>query len=382
MHTSYFMNPSHILIWNVRGLNSAARQDSVRVLVNSAAADIVCLQETKMEVVSRRLILSMLGSEFDNNFVFLPSVGASGGILIAWRSKLGTIAASRIGSFCASIQFCPDNGVPWWLTTVYGPQSNEGKIAFLHELRSVRANCTGPWMLAGDFNMIYRDEDKNNTNLNRAMMGRFRRFIDDVAVKEIPLYGRKFTWTSSTTSASPTLVKLDRVFCTVDWEEAFPGCLLQSTSTEDSDHCPLILGLKDTQHGKRRFHFESFWPKFEGFQDAVQQAWQSVPHTPNPLETLALKFRAAAKGLQSWSDKKVGHFNSQLDLAKEILHQLEIAHDSRPLSPTELWLRNNLKKHSLALASLIRTVARLRSRIGWLKEGDANTGLFHLHSRH
>lgn len=49
----------------------------------------------------------------------------------------------------------------------------------------------------------------------------------------------------------------------------FPGCLLQSTAIEDSDHCPLILGLKATQQGKLRFHFESFWPKFEGFHEAV-----------------------------------------------------------------------------------------------------------------
>ena len=40
------------------------------------------------------------------------------------------------------------------------------------------------------------------------------------------------------------------------------------------------------------------------------------------------------------------------------------------------------KKHSLALASLQRTIARLRSRISWLCDGDANTKLFHLHARH
>lgn len=48
----------------------------------------------------------------------------------------------------------------------------------------------------------------------------------------------------------------------------------------------------------------------------------------------------------------------------------------------ELWLCNSLKKHSLALASLIRTIARNRSRIDWLQDGDANTVLFHLHARH
>jgi hypothetical protein len=48
----------------------------------------------------------------------------------------------------------------------------------------------------------------------------------------------------------------------------------------------------------------------------------------------------------------------------------------------ELWLQNNLKKHCLALSSLSRTIARLRSRIGWIKEGDANTSLFHAHARY
>jgi hypothetical protein len=69
-------------------------------------------------------------------------------------------------------------------------------------------------------------------------------------------------------------------------------------------------------------------------------------------------------------------------LAREILQRLKIANDKRNLSERETWFRNNLKKHSLALTSLKRTIARLRSRIGWLHEGDANTKLFHLHSRH
>jgi hypothetical protein len=48
----------------------------------------------------------------------------------------------------------------------------------------------------------------------------------------------------------------------------------------------------------------------------------------------------------------------------------------------EVWFRNNLKKHTLALASLKRTITRLNSPISWLREGDANTKLFHLQSHH
>lgn len=51
----------------------------------------------------------------------------------------------------------------------------------------MRAICPGPWMLAGDFNMIYCSEDKNNENVNWTMMGRFHRFVNDLELKEIPL---------------------------------------------------------------------------------------------------------------------------------------------------------------------------------------------------
>ena len=77
------MNPSHILFWNVRGLNSVARRGVVRALVDAAKIDIICLQETKMVTISHQLILSMHGSDFDNNYICHPLVGASGGIMIA-----------------------------------------------------------------------------------------------------------------------------------------------------------------------------------------------------------------------------------------------------------------------------------------------------------
>jgi hypothetical protein len=60
-------------------------------------------------------------------------------------------------------------------------------------------------------------------------------------------------------------------------------------------------------------------------------------------------------------------------MAKEVLHWLEIERDSRELSDSEEWLCRKLKLHCLGLASLERTVARQRSRILYLQEGDANT---------
>lgn len=64
---------------------------------------------------------------------------------------------------------------------------------------------------------------------------------------------------------------------------------------------------------------------------------------------------------------------TQLALAREVLHRLEIAQDIRSLTADENWLTKELKQHCLVLASLERTIARLRSRVRYLKDGDANT---------
>lgn len=54
------MDPKKIFIWNVRGLNSPSKQHSVRTSIDSVGADIVCLQETKMQNISRGTVLAIL----------------------------------------------------------------------------------------------------------------------------------------------------------------------------------------------------------------------------------------------------------------------------------------------------------------------------------
>lgn len=138
-----------------------------------------------MASVTRGTLLSVFGSDF-SEFIEAPSVGASGGILVTWRRHIGTSGARRVDSYSVSIQFSPDDGQPWWLTCAYGPQGNEDKIQSLQELCNIRNACQGPWVIVGDFNLIYKDEDKNNANYNRALMGRFRRFINDTLLLRNP----------------------------------------------------------------------------------------------------------------------------------------------------------------------------------------------------
>lgn len=212
------------------------------------------------------------------------------------------------------------------------------------------------------------------------MMGRFHCFTNELELREIPLLGKKFTWSNE--RVAPTLIRLDRVFVSSDWDNLFPDCLLQSVASLISDHCPLRLGLLECTQGKRRFHFESYWPKLDCFLEKVQRSWNLPVQATCPLQRLADKLKRLANHLQSWSQRRVGNVKKKLHYAKELLHQLEIAQDSRPLSPYEVWLHCQLKWHALGLASLERTIAQLRSQLSWLKEGDVNTAYFQRHARH
>jgi hypothetical protein len=60
-----------------------------------------------------------------------------------------------------------------------------------------------------------------------------------------------------------------------------------------------------------------------------------------------------------------------------VIHKLDAALDHRLLSLEERWLRRTLKLLLLSLGSLERTIARQRSRMRWLCDGDANSKLFH-----
>lgn len=252
---------------------------------------------------------------------------------MAWKRDVLVSNSHRVHRHSVSVRFTLEDQTQWWFTGVYGPHQDTEKEGFLEELREVRNYCTGPWVIGGDFNMIYSDEDKNNDNLNRAMMGRFRRFVNDKDLKEIPLIGRRYTWSNE--REAPTLVKLDRVLCTSEWEDLFPNCSLHSHATEISDHCPLILGLTAGYQGKRRFHFESFWNKPPDFHDVVTQSWGQPATASCPMELFSQKLKRLTKALQSWSQRQVGHIKTQLGLAREILHRLEIAQDSRALTPEE-----------------------------------------------
>jgi hypothetical protein len=166
----------------------------------------------------------------------------------------------------------------------------------------------------------------------------------------------------------------------VDWDLAHPECLLQVLSSSMSDHCPIMMSTNVSFHRKSRFHFQAHWPRIAGFAEAVASGWYAEEQHPDPFIDLQQRLKSTARVLTRWSQRRIGNVKEQILLANEVIRQLDMAMDQRNLNEDEFWLRAQLKKKVLGLASLERTIARQRSRIRWLQEGDANTSFFHVHA--
>jgi len=274
-------------------------------LVAQENISLLSLQETKLNAFSDSLVLEICGAGF--GYFFQPAENTCGGILLALRTDIWSVANSMVRSYSLTAKVTLlRNNETWWWTSVYGPQGDQEKLLFLDELREVCASCSETWLAWGDFNLIYQAADKNNHRLNRRMMGRFRSFLDEAELQGIHLRGRLYTWSNE--RDRPTLERLDRVFASEDWVADFPDHDLSALGTECSDHAPLLKTDSSLPHCKR-FRFENFWPKCEGFLRVVEEAWNApFPWSHGEVDAfrcLDFKLRNTAKALKSWSSKSL-----------------------------------------------------------------------------
>nr|CAD1830184.1 unnamed protein product [Ananas comosus var. bracteatus] len=76
----------NIFCWNVRGLNDLAKHRCVQSVVSNFFSSVACIQESKVDSVSRSFLRSCYGSGFDR-CQYIPAIGASGDIITCWSSK-------------------------------------------------------------------------------------------------------------------------------------------------------------------------------------------------------------------------------------------------------------------------------------------------------
>jgi len=181
----------------LRGLNEGDKGLKVRNLIRQWKADIICLQETKLDFISNSLVKSLWGCHFVD-WCYLASRGACGGILIMWDRRIVEKMDVYVGEFVVACSFrSVADDLSWAFARVYGPIFDSLRSSLWDELAGLSSWCELPWCIGGDFNVTrFLAERSRDVRLNAAMM-EFSDFIFEQDLMDLSLAGGPFTWSNN-----------------------------------------------------------------------------------------------------------------------------------------------------------------------------------------
>jgi hypothetical protein len=367
-----FLMKHKIMSWNVRGLNEVKKRLRVRRLLSQWKADIVCFQETKLEVITHDLVLSLWRCPYVE-WTYVASVGASGGILLMWDRRVVSKIDVCLGNFVVACSFRNvDDGMEWAFAGVYGPNRDANRRQLWEELAGLMCIWEMPWCIGGDFNVTLFHNERSGGVRRRRAVAAFADFIAEMGLMDLPMAGGMSTWANNLSWS-----RLDRFLVSPDWEFSYTGLIQKKLLRVCSDHAPIILMRGCVQSGKSAFKFENMWLKEEGFVDKVYSWWSLFSFTGSPSFILAKKLRALKGKIKRWNREVFGNVGARNKALAEELELLDRSEEVRRLSKEEKERRRSLVS-DLEASLLQKEISwRQKSRVRWLKEGDKCTKFFH-----
>jgi exonuclease III len=141
-------------IWNIRGFGSLDRKRHIKNYVREEGVDIIGLQETVMQDLSREELDSLTGGvKFD--WHWLAARGLSGGIMLGMKEENFEVLGKEYGEYYVSMTLKQSSdGICWECIVVYGSSNHAFLELFLRDLDAKLCKTVLSVMIAGDFNMI------------------------------------------------------------------------------------------------------------------------------------------------------------------------------------------------------------------------------------
>ncbi|KAM0845547.1 hypothetical protein ACQ4PT_056296 [Festuca glaucescens] len=273
-----------------------------------------------------------------------------------------------------------EDSAPWYATFVYGEPRRELRHIFWDLLRRLNHGRNGPWICCGDFNeVLCHDEHYGVRDRSDAQIELFRSCMEDCSLTDMGFSGPKFTWCNRRDAQSNVRVCLDRAVCNNDFLARFDACHVENVITTSSDHYAIVVDFdaaKDSQPRQpvqHSFRYEAMWCRADDYKATVEQAWNSGPSGPNPLYSAWSSLIQTASSLQKWSRESFGAVRRNIQRLERKLRMLR----DTPICPDMLKKERDCEKQLCELFEREEIMARQRSRVDWLREGDRNTAFFH-----
>ena len=169
----------------------------------------------------------------------------------------------------------------------------------------------------GDFNASISPSESNKGGRITQAMRRFAVVLDDLVVRDLPLQGDPFTWSSGNNGR--VMSRIGRFLVSGDWESYFSRVTQITLPRPVSDHFPILLDGGGIRSGPSPIQFETMWLKSKGLKDLLKGWWQGFCFKGSVSFILAEKLKGLKGKLKVWNKEVFGIVGSR---KAEALHRV------------------------------------------------------------
>lgn len=183
------------ITWNVRGITKKEKRGRIKKILKDNRVDMVLFQETKQKSITSDLIRSIWWND-KWEFMEVDALESAGGLLYIWNPNVFNLlqaVGNRNFIILSGMLDCSFHCV---IANVYGSNCTSERKLLWERLTNLRTFFSGPWCLGGDLNEVRYSAERHGCSSRDSNMRRLNKFIEDMELVDLPMLGRKFTWSN------------------------------------------------------------------------------------------------------------------------------------------------------------------------------------------